>query len=127
LSSVTVAHADSKKADITIDKNLAMKVSSSICIRQQEASDMPVTIKRKDLEKWQLKGCRPVERLPAKTDLSADDTRPSAQSCNGTDLHWVDISLWKRNIRGSETLKSQDDTIHDLPNLIRRRRGNLHG
>jgi hypothetical protein len=77
LSSVTVAHADSKKADITIDKNLAMKVSSSICIRQQEASDMPVTIKRKDLEKWQLKGCRPVERLPAKTDLSADDTRPS--------------------------------------------------
>jgi hypothetical protein len=77
LSSLTVAQADSKKTDSTIDKNLAMIVSSCICIRQQEASDMPVTTNRKDCEKLAFTGWRLVELLPTKTDLSADDTKLS--------------------------------------------------
>jgi hypothetical protein len=51
LSSVTAAHADSKKTDITMDTNLVMKVSSCIRILRQEASDMPLPSTEKTLEK----------------------------------------------------------------------------
>jgi hypothetical protein len=101
LSSVTVAQADSKKTDSTIDKNLAMIVSSCICIRQQEASDMPVTSNRKDCEKLHFTGCRLVELLPTKTDLSADDTKLSQVRAAVGDIPYLTLFFGSEIYQGA--------------------------